>query len=178
MELEEKYLSRKEIFSGRIIHVVIDTVELPDGTKSTREVAYHPDGVGVLALTDRDEVLLVRQYRYPIEKIIYEIPAGKMDPGETDTEAAAIRELREETGAVAGTFEPFGSCLVSPGFCDETLHLYRAADLQFGQQDLDEDEFLNVERIAFDKALAMVESGEINDAKTCVAILREALHRK
>ena len=131
-----------------------------------------------MALTDRDEVLLVRQYRYPIEKIIYEIPAGKMDPGETDTEAAAIRELREETGAVAATFEPFGSCLVSPGFCDETLHLYRAADLQFGQQDLDEDEFLNVERIAFDKALAMVESGEINDAKTCVAILREALHRK
>ena len=178
MELEEKYLSRKEIFSGRIIHVVIDTVELPDGTESTREVAYHPDGVGILALTDRDEVLLVRQYRYPIERVIYEIPAGKMDPGETDTEAAAIRELREETGAVADTFEPFGSCLVSPGFCDETLHLYRAADLRFGQQDLDEDEFLNVERIAFDKALAMVESGEINDAKTCIAILREALHRK
>jgi len=178
MELWEKQISSQEIFDGRVIHVVFDRVALPDGGESTREVAYHPDGVAVLAVTDEEEILLVRQYRYPIRRAILEIPAGKMEKDETDPLACGMRELTEETGAAAASFVPFGSALVSPGFCDETIHLYKAEGLTFGDQHLDEDEFLNVEKAPFEKAYEMVMSGEINDGKTVIAILRYALERK
>ena len=178
MELWEKQLSSKEIFNGRVVHLVFDEVELPGGERSTREVAYHPDGVAILALTDNEEVLLVRQFRYPIRKVIYEIPAGKMEPGETDPRECGIRELAEETGAEAREFVPYGEALVSPGFCDETLHIFKATGLNFGKAHPDEDEYIDFERVDFERALAMVYSGEITDAKTVIALLRYALERQ
>ena len=148
MNLTEKKLSSEKIFDGRILHIRRDTVELPDGAQSTREVVDHPGGVCVLALDDEGRVLLVRQFRYPYEKVLTEIPAGKLEYGE-DPEKAALRELREETGAVPGKFRSLGELYPSPGYCGEIIRLYLAQELTFGETALDEDEFLDVERMPF-----------------------------
>ena len=172
MELTERKLGREDIFRGRIVDVHVDTVELPNGETATREVVDHPGGVAVLALDDDNNVLAVTQYRYPFGRTTLEIPAGKLDhPGE-DPYAAGLRELEEETGAVPGRYESLGRILPSPGCYGEILHLYLARDLRMAAQHLDEDEFLNVERIPFAEMVRRCLSGEIEDAKTVAAVLK------
>ena len=169
MELTEKTLSSEKIFDGRILHVRRDTVLLPNGHQSTREVVDHPGGVCVLALDDQERVLVVSQFRYPYGEVLRELPAGKLEYGE-DPAQAAIRELREETGAVAGTFQPLGELYPSPGYCGEIIRMYLARDLSFGDTDPDEDEFLGLERVPFSQLVEQVLSGEIKDAKTIAAV--------
>lgn len=175
MELTERKLSREDIFAGRIVTVHVDTVALPDGGTATREVVDHPGGVAVLPLDGENNVLAVRQYRYPFGRTTLEIPAGKLDhPGE-DPYEAGLRELREETGATPGVYEPLGRVLPSPGCYGEILHLYLARDLRMAEQHLDEDEFLNVERVPFAEMVRRCLEGEIEDAKTVIAVLKAKL---
>ena len=171
MDLSEKMVSSQTIFDGKIIKVTLDQAQLPDGTLAAREVVYHPGGVAVLALDEDKTVYLVRQYRYPFQEVVAELPAGKLERGEDPCEAA-IRELREETGAVAGTFESLGELYPSPGYCGEIIRMYLARDLTFGGTDLDEDEFLNLERVPFETLVQQVLSGEVRDAKTIAAVLK------
>lgn len=174
MELKETTLSSKKIFDGHIIHVRLDTVRLPDGAETFREVVDHPGGVCVLALDDQNRALLVNQFRYPYEQILWEVPAGKLEYGE-DPEQAAIRELKEETGAVAGEFTSLGELYPSPGYCGEIIRMYFARRLTFGENHLDKDEFLNMERVSFDQLVERVLSGEIKDAKTIAVVLKAKL---
>ncbi len=171
MVFEEKTVSSEKMFGGRIVTVKVDKVEMPDGSLSSREIVEHPGGVGVVAITDNDEVIMVKQFRKPIEKAIYEIPAGKLDKGEHHRDCG-IRELEEETGLRANSFEYLGFIYPSPGFTDEVTHVYLARGLVQGEVHPDEDEFLDVERIPLNKALDMVMNDEINDAKTVFGILK------
>ena len=174
MDLTEKTLSSEKIYDGHILHVRRDTIELPDGSRGYREVVDHHGGVCVLALDDENRVLVVSQYRYPYEKVLREIPAGKLEYGEDPTRAA-IRELKEETGAVAGDFRPLGELYPSPGYCGEVIRMYLARELTFGETHLDKDEFLNLERVPFDQLVEQILSGEIRDAKTIAAVLKGKL---
>lgn len=171
MIYEEKSVSSEKIFDGRIVKLRVDKVEMPDGRIATREVVGHPGGVGIVAVTENDEIVLVRQYRYPIEDAIYEIPAGKLDEGEHHR-TCGIRELEEETGYSAGKFEYLGFIYPSPGFTDEVTYVYLAEDLHEGESHPDEGEFLEIEKIPAQKVFEMVMSGEINDAKSVFGILK------
>ncbi len=171
MKLTEKRLSGETVFDGKIMHVRRDIVELSDGSEAFREVVDHSGGVCVLALDDENRVLTVRQFRYPFERILQEIPAGKLERGE-DPDVAAARELREETGAVAGRMEWLGEIYPTPAYCGEIIRMYLARDLVFGENDLDEGEFLDVERVPFDDLVEKVLAGEIRDAKTVAAVLK------
>ena len=158
MELKETFVSRQEIFHGRIVDLRVDTVRLPNGHLTTREVIDHPGGVAVVAIDENDNVLTVKQYRYAFQTVLEEIPAGKLERGE-DPAAAARRELSEETGASCETLTPLGEILASPGGFTEVLHLYMATGLTFGSQHPDEDEFISFERVPFDALLDRVEAG-------------------
>ncbi len=159
------------IFSGKIINVHTDKITLVDGTEAQREVVDHPGGVAIVGLTENNEVLMVRQFRYPYKETIYEIPAGKLEKGE-DPREAAIREFREECGAVAEKFEPLGEIYPTPGYCGEIIRIFYATDLTFGEQELDEDEYLEVIKMPFSECVAKIMSGEIKDAKTIIGILK------
>lgn len=172
MNLSEKQLSKEYIFNGRVINLRRDTALLPNGKTAIREVIEHNGGVCVAALTDNDEVLMVRQFRYPYFEIVPEIPAGKRDSKDEDPLSCGMRELREETGAVAERFIPLGELYPTPGYCGEIIWMYAATGLTFGEQDTDEDEFLSVERVPLEKAVEMILNGEIKDAKTQTAILK------
>lgn len=174
MELTEKTLSRRDIFEGKVVSLHVDTVELPDGTTSIREVVEHVDGVAVLALDEDNNVLTVTQYRYVFAKPMLELPAGKLDGGE-EPRIGALRELKEETGAVPETLESLGKIVLSPGCFGETLHLFLARGLHMGQQHLDEGEFLNVDRIPFDELYRRCMDGDVDDAKTVTAVLKAKL---
>jgi ADP-ribose pyrophosphatase len=165
-------VSSQTIFEGHIIKVTLDQAQLPNGKLAAREVVYHPGGVAVLALDEEGNVPLVRQFRYPIQRLLLELPAGKLDKEAEDQLEAAKRELSEETGMEAGEWTYLGSMLVSPGFCDEKVHMYLARDIKHSQQHLDEDEFLNVETMTFDDLLSQVMDGTITDAKTVAATLK------
>ena len=174
MDLTEKKVGSRPVFKGRILDVREDTVSLPNGKTASREIVRHPGGVGILALDDENNVLTVTQYRYAYGKLLVEIPAGKLEYGE-DPREAGIRELREETGATAGRFEPMGELYPSPGYCDEIIRLYLARDLTFGDTDPDEDEFLTMQRIPFAEMVEKALSGELTDAKTVAAVLKAKL---
>lgn len=171
LELEEKMLRREDKFQGKILGVHVDEVLLPNGNTSYREVVDHVDGVAVLALDDENRVLTVTQYRYVFGKTLLELPAGKLDPGE-DPVSGALRELKEETGAVPDVFLPLGQVIPAPGCYGEVLHLFFAKGLHMEHQQLDPDEFLNVERIPFEEMVHRCLTGEIEDAKTVVAVLK------
>ena len=171
MDLTEVKLRRKDVFEGKIMTVHVDDVRLPNGEEATREVVDHVDGAAVLALDEANRVLVVRQYRYVFGKVLDELPAGKLDPGE-DPVTGALRELKEETGAEPETFLPLGKIIPAPGCYGEVLHLYLAEDLTFGAQSPDEDEFLELHRTPFDEMLARVMRGDIEDAKTVCGILK------
>ena len=170
-DLTERTLSREEKYQGSILSLHVDQVQLPNGKTSVREVVEHVDGAAILALDERNNVLTVTQYRYVFGKPLLEIPAGKLEPGE-DPVAGALRELKEETGAVPDTFLPMGVTLPSPGCLSERLYLFLAKGLHMEEQHLDEDEFLNVERIPFSEMVHRVMDGEIEDGKTIAAVLK------
>ena len=172
MNLEEKQLSYEYIYKGRIINLRKDNALLPNGNTATREVIEHPGGVCVAALTDNDEVLFVRQFRYPYNEVVLEIPAGKRDGANEDPLQCGIRELKEETGAIAENFIPLGELYPTPGYCGEIIWMYAATNLKFEEQKLDEDEFLTVEKIPLEKAVEMILNGEIKDSKTQAAVLK------
>lgn len=167
-EQTEKY---NGIFSGRIITVHCDTVSMADGSTEKREIVEHPGGVAVAGLTEDDELLLVRQFRYPYKEILYEIPAGKLEKGENPFEAG-IREFKEECGATASNYFSLGEIYPTPGYCSEIIYLYGATGLSFGEQQLDDGEFLDVVRMPFCEAVEKIMSGEIKDAKTVAAVLK------
>ncbi len=172
MKLTEKQLTKEYIFKGKIINVRRDTALLPNDTTAIREVVEHNGGVCVAALTDNNEVLFVKQFRYPYMEEIFEIPAGKRDSLEEDPLMCGKRELKEETGATAKRFISLGQLYPTPGYCGEIIWMFAALDLDFGECDPDDDEFLEVEKIPLLKAVEMVISGEIKDAKTQAAILK------
>ncbi|MBQ3969849.1 MAG: NUDIX hydrolase [Clostridia bacterium] len=174
MKLEEKTLSSQKLYDGKIVKLRLDDVELPDGTMAKREVVEHAGGVAVLALTDENEVLFVRQFRYPFKDIVLELPAGKIENDSAPLENGK-RELLEETGAIGYNYISLGSQMVSPGFTNEIVHLYMCRIERFEKQQLDDDEFLNFEKIPFDKAVEMVVNNQIFDGKTQTAILKAAM---
>lgn len=173
-QFEEKQISREEIFDGAVLHVVKDTVLLPDGNVSFREFCLHKGAVAVIPVTDDNEVILVRQFRYAHHRDFLEIPAGKFDFVGEDPIAAAKRELEEETGATAGRYVDLGILDTTPALIDEKIHMFLAEDLSFGESHPDDDEFLAVEKIPLAKLVDMVMQGEIRDAKTQIAILKAA----
>ena len=171
MELSEKTLASELIFDGRLLKVYRDQVELAGGGASVREFVHHPGGAAVVALDGDGNVYLERQFRYPYHKVVTEIPAGKLEPGE-DPFDAIRRELREEIGASAARWDALGYIMPSVGYTDEMLYLYLARDLTFGDTRLDEDEFLEPFKLPFAEALAQAADGRINDAKTLSALFR------
>lgn len=171
MNLTETTLSKNHVYKGKVINLRVDDALLPNGSTAKREIVEHNGGVCVAALTDNQEVLMVKQFRYPYMEVIYEIPAGKRD-GDEQPLVCGKRELKEETGATAETFIELGELYPSPGYCGEIIWMYAAKGLSFGEQSTDEDEFLEVERIPLEKAIQMILSGEIKDAKTQAAILK------
>ena len=171
MELTEKTLSSEKIFDGRILHIRRDTVLLPNGHQSTREVVDHPGGVCVLAIDSQGRALLVRQFRYPYGQVLTELPAGKLERGE-DHRVCALRELEEETGYTPATLTYMGALLSSPGFTDEVLHMYLARGLKPGECHPDEDEFLERDRVPLGELVKEVMDGTIQDAKTVAAVLK------
>ncbi len=171
MDLMERRIDGETIYEGRIVRLVVDRARLPDGTVALREVVYHPGGVGILALDPEGNVPLVKQFRYPLQKLLLEIPAGKLEPGE-DPVQAARRELSEETGYEAEELIDLGSAVASPGFCDEVLHMYLARGLRPIGQHLDQDEFLDVVTMPFDELVRQVMDGTIIDAKTVTTTLK------
>ena len=172
MNLTEKQLTKKYVYNGKIINLRVDDALLPNGKTALREVVEHPGGVCVAALTDQDEILLVKQFRYPYMEEILEIPAGKRDKRDEAPLECGKRELREETGAVADEFVFLGELYPTPGYCDEVIYIYAAKNLTFGETDPDDDEFLDVIKMPFNEALERVLSGEIKDAKTQTAVLK------
>lgn len=177
MILEEKQLNSNYLFKGRIINLRQDTALLPNGNTATREVVEHPGGVCIAALTDNDELLFVRQWRYPYGEETLEIPAGKRDRQDEDPLECGKRELQEETGAVAQNYIDLQPLYPTPGYINEVIYCYLATGLSFGEQNPDEDEFLDVLRIPLQQAVEMVLSGEIKDAKTQIAVLKVKILR-
>ena len=171
--LSEKKLDGKLIYDGKILHVELDTVELENGAQAAREVVRHPGGVCVLAVTEQEEILLVRQFRYPYQEVTVEVPAGKLEYGE-DPEEGGRRELLEECGCTPDSFTYLGKDYPSPGYTNEIIRIYLAKGLHFTKQSLDDDEFLDVERVPFAEALRRVLNDEIPDSKTQIAILKYA----
>ncbi len=171
MNLTEHTLSQEYKFKGRIINLRVDKAQLPNGATATREVVEHPGGVCIAALTAENELLFVRQFRYPYGEVISELPAGKLTPGEDPLECGK-RELKEETGAVAERYVSLGKLYPSPGYCGEIIWMYLATGLSYGEQNPDEDEFLEVERIPLEQAAQLVLDNRIDDAKTQAAVLK------
>jgi ADP-ribose pyrophosphatase len=169
--LVEQTISSDKMFEGRLLHVYYDEARLPDGSISSREWIKHPGACAVVPLFENGDVMLVRQYRYSMSQIFYEVPAGKIDPGESQ-DNTAIRELAEEAGVVAGNMAYLGHFYPCIGYSDEVIHFYIAWDLDLIEQDTDHDEFVEQVRIPFKEAVAMVHNGEINDGKTVVCLLR------
>ena len=171
MKLEEKTISSKQVFDGCLLKIYKDEVLLPDGNTATREYNKHHGAVCVVPLTKDNEVLMVKQYRYPLRQVMLEIPAGKLEKGETPLENCK-RELKEETGADGYSYMTLGSYVGLCAYSDEIVHMYMCRVDDCGEQSLDEDEFLNVEKIPFNKVVEMVLNNQIEDGKTQVAILK------
>lgn len=169
MKLEEKTIKSEAIFKGRIVDLRVDTVLLPDGKESTREIVKHAEAVAVIAVDEEKNIYLVKQYRKPVEKVLLEIPAGIMDKDEEPLEAAK-RELEEEAGLRAEDWKKITSFYTAPGFTDEKIHLFLATKLVKGLINLDEDEFVEVEVLPLDRAYHMVLEGSISDAKSIIGI--------
>ncbi|HKK07648.1 MAG TPA: NUDIX hydrolase [Gemmatimonadota bacterium] len=174
MTLErERTTGSRRVFRGRLLELRVDRVQLPNGDQAERELVHHPGAAAILPLqgagTD-PTVVLLRQYRYAVDGVLWEVPAGTLEPGE-DPEACARRELREETGYLAGRLRSLGSIWTSPGFCDERVGLFLATDLEADEPDPEPEEELEVEAMPLSSALEAVEDGRIADAKTTTSLL-------
>lgn len=170
MKLEEQELSQRTIYEGKVVTLRLSEVRLPNGHVSGREVVHHSGGAAVLFVKD-GKVLLERQFRFPYNKVIWEIPAGKLNSGE-NPEAAASRELEEETGYRAERLEHLVDIYPSPGYTDEIIYIYLANGARMEGQHLDEDEFINAQFVELSEAERMIDSGEICDAKTIAALYK------
>ncbi|UFT97694.1 NUDIX hydrolase [Radiobacillus kanasensis] len=170
-KFEERTIHTTSIFKGKVIDLQVDEVELPDGKTSKREIVKHPGAVAVIALTKDKRLVLVEQYRKPLEKSIIEIPAGKLEPGE-QPETCARRELEEETGYTSDRLEFVTSFYTSPGFADELIYIYAARDLRplEEKKDLDDDEFVELIECTQEEAEQLEKEQKIQDAKTSYAI--------
>ncbi len=166
----EKILTTERIYSGRVVNLEVSEVELPDGKHQKREIIRHVGASAVVALDDDNRLLLVRQYRVAADKVMLEIPAGLLNPAE-DPMAAAVREFQEETGYKPTNIQPLGGFHTAPGYTTEYIHLYFATGLVESRLTGDEDEFIEVERLTFDEAMSLINTGEITDAKTIIALL-------
>ncbi|MDP4083791.1 MAG: NUDIX hydrolase [Bacillota bacterium] len=181
--LEEKTIHSENIYSGTVVNLFLEDVELPNGKTSKREVVKHPGAVAILAITDENKIVMVEQFRKAIEKTIVEIPAGKLEKGEEPAECAR-RELEEETGYECKSLEHLLSFYTSPGFADEIIHLYIAKGLTKKENSAlqDEDEFINLEELTLEEAISYIQDQKIYDAKTVYAVqylqLQEALAKK
>lgn len=167
--MNEKTISSQTIYEGKIVTLKVDQVELPNGKTASREIVTHPGAVAVMAITDDNRMVVVRQFRKPLERTIVEIPAGKLEPGEKP-DVCAHRELEEETGYTAQEMKHVASFYTSPGFADELIHLYRTDSLTAGEAKPDEDEFVELMHITVEEAQQLIASGEIRDAKTIMAV--------
>ena len=172
MNLEEKQLSYDYKFKGKIINLRVDEALLPNGSTATREVVEHNGGICVVPITEKGEVLMVEQYRYPYSEVVLEIPAGKRDRQDEAPLLCGKRELLEETGAVAQNYVDLGPLYPSPGYVNEVIYSYLATNLTFGEQNPDEDEFLEPVKLPLTEAVAMAVDGRLEDSKTVAAILR------
>jgi ADP-ribose pyrophosphatase len=167
----------KQIYKGRIVDLRLEEVTLPNQVTVTLETIRHPGAAAIAAVDDAGMVTLIRQFRHAAGGFIWEIPAGKLDPGEAPA-ACAARELREEAGLVAAEIIPLGSVLTAPGFCDERIHLFLARGLAPAEQQLDADEVLSVTTVALSRALTMIRAGDIEDAKTIAGLFHAAEYLK
>lgn len=173
MNLEEKFIKNIETHKGNILSFRIDEVLCPNGVKATRDIIDHNGGVCVGALTDEEELIFIKQFRYSYEEVILELPAGKLEKGENaDTAAAGMRELKEETGATADTLIDLGVFYPTCGYCNEKIYLYAAKGLHFGEQHLDRDEFVEVLKIKLSDAVKYVMDGTIKDGKTIAIVMK------
>ena len=171
-EMEEKQLSSTAIFDGKVLHVRVDGITLPNGVEATREYCHHNGAVCVIPVTDKGELICVRQFRYPFHEALLEIPAGKLDTPDEDPTSAALRELREETGAKCEKLTYLGLYYPSPAILDEKIYMYMAEGLSFGETEFDDDEFLEIVKIPLDELKDAVLCGKIRDGKTQAAVLR------
>lgn len=176
--MREETIEREEIFAGALVQLRRETVRLPDGRTATREIVGHAPAVAILALDEQGRALLVRQYRKPLEDVLWEVPAGKMEPGEDPLECAR-RELAEEAKVTARQWTYVGRIATTPGFSDEVIHLFRAEGLHRAEGVVgDPDETIEVAAVEWPDVLRMVERGELWDAKSLCLILREAVRKR
>ena len=178
MSTEPGQVSTRRAYTGRVISLDVDTVRFPDGTQGELEMVRHPGASAIVPFMSDPagpdpQLLLIRQYRYAALDYLYEIPAGRLEPGEAP-ELCARRELQEETGCTAGTLEHMHTMYTTPGFTDEKIHLFLAYDLTRGEANREADEFISVEVMPLTKALDLIRDGRINDAKTALGILYAA----
>lgn len=178
MELTEKQVSSELIYDGKVVHLYKDEIELPDGKSGMREYIKHIGAACVVPVTDDGRVIVVRQYRYPFSAVLTEIPAGKLDSKDEDPLEAVKRELREETGASAEKLVPLGEYYPTCAYSDEVIHMYLASGLSFGERDLDEDEFINVEAVPMEELVRDIMDGKIKDGKTQAAVLKAYFYLK
>jgi ADP-ribose pyrophosphatase len=171
MKLEEKTISSEQVYDGCLLKIYRDEVLLPDGNTSVREYNKHNGAVCVVPITPENEIIMVRQYRYACGQVMLEIPAGKLEKGETPLENCK-RELKEETGADGYNYMTLGSYVGLCAYSDEIVHMYMCRVTDCGQQNLDDDEFLNVEKIPFNKVVEMILNNQITDGKTQAAVLK------
>lgn len=170
MIFEEKTVKSEKIYGGKIINVRVDTVELPHKKYSKREIVEHPGAVGIIPITSDKNIILVKQFRKPIEEVLLEIPAGLIEYKE-EPRQSAIRELKEETGYTTDKFKKLFEYYSTPGFSDEKIHIYLAEEVVEGTAQPDENEYIEIIKMPVDEALEKVKNGEIRDAKTIVGIL-------
>lgn len=175
--MTEKTLSSQPIFSGQVIKLRVDTVEMPGGCQTTREIIEHADCIAVVAIDNEDNILLVKQFRKPVEKELLEIPAGGIDDGE-DPEAAVRREMCEETGYLPRKLESLGGFYSAPGYCTEYLHLYLASDLTPRRLIAEDTESIELVRVPVSQIISLINSGGICDAKSIAGLLRFLEYRK
>ena len=171
-------LSSRRIYSGRVLNLDIDQVRFPDGSTGELEMIRHSGASAILPFLsdpagEDPQILLIKQYRYAAEGFLYEIPAGRLEPGEDPSECAR-RELLEETGCSAERIEPLYTFYTTPGFIDEKIHAFVAIGIQQGEAGREADEFLTVETMTLSRALELIHEGEIRDAKTALTILYAA----
>ena len=176
--LIETTISSEEIFDGQVVHLYKDDISLPNGKPATREVIRHVGAVAIVPMTEDGKVVIERQFRYPLNCVITEIPAGKLDSKSEDRLSAAKRELEEETGYLADEWIELGDYIPAAAYCDEVITMYLAKGLHIGTRNLDEDEFLNIETVSLEELVGDIMQGKIADGKTQAAILKAYLYLK